>query len=71
MLDMIVFYMFSILGNAIFKGVTQGDILDPNFKNWNDWHHSFLLVLIFSTGEDWPKTMYQCSLYPSDGCIMG
>jgi hypothetical protein len=58
MLDMIVFYMFSILGNAIFKGVTQGDILDPYFKNWNDWHHSFLLVLVLSTGEDWPKTMF-------------
>jgi len=71
MLDMIVYYMFSILGNAIFKGVIQGDILDPFYKNWNDWHRSFLLVLVLSTGEDWPKTRYQCSLYPSDGCIMG
>ena len=44
---MLVFYMYSILGNALFKGVQTGDVLDPNYKNWNDWHHSFISVLIF------------------------
>ena len=54
--------MFSVLGNALFMGVVEGDILDPDYKNWNDWHHSFIAAFVFSSGEDWPKTMFQCSL---------
>ena len=71
MLVLLVYYMFSILGNAIFNGVISGDILDPYYKNWNDWHHSFIVAFVFSSGEDWPKSMYQCSLNQTDGCIMG
>jgi len=62
MLVLLVYYMFSVLGNAIFCGVIQGDIIDPYYKNWNDWHHALILSFVFSSGEDWPKSMFQCSL---------
>jgi hypothetical protein len=32
--------------------------MDPYYKNFTDWHHAFLAVFVFSTGEDWPKTMF-------------
>jgi len=57
-LVLLIYYMFSILGNALFKGVVQGDVMDPDYKNFNDWHHSILALFVFSTGEDWPKTMF-------------
>jgi hypothetical protein len=58
MLVLIIYYLFSILGNTLFQGVVYGYILDPYYKNWNDWHHSILVAFVFSTGEDWPKTMF-------------
>ena len=47
MLVLLVYYMFSVLGNAIFCGVIQGDIIDPYYKNWNDWHHALILSFVF------------------------
>ena len=70
MLLMLVFFMFSILGNFMFWQVTRGDTID-DLKNFTKFDNAFLLLFALSTGEDWNAIMFDCSRTEADGCIKG
>lgn len=67
---MIIFFMFAIIGNELFKNVTTGEVISAS-KNFRTFEKAILLVLAVSTGEDWNVIMYDCSKTPADGCIVG
>mmetsp|Transcript_20713 Transcript_20713/g.31744 ORF Transcript_20713/g.31744 Transcript_20713/m.31744 type:complete len:409 (-) Transcript_20713:54-1280(-) len=69
MLLMLIFFMFSILGNYLFSEVRIGDVID-DLKNFSNFLSSFLLLFALSTGEDWNKIMFDCSRTPAEGCIV-
>jgi len=64
----IIFFMFSILGNFLFWEVRAGDVVNE-LKNFSDFGSSFLLLFALATGEDWNKVMYDCSRTAEDGCV--
>jgi hypothetical protein len=70
MLLMLIFFMFSILGNYLFVGVNTGEVMS-DLKNFKNFFNSFLLLFALSTGEDWNKIMFDCSRTEDDGCIPG
>lgn len=67
---LIVFFMFSVLGNSFFSQVKRGEVIDE-WKNFGNFGHAFLLLFAISTGEDWNKIMFDCSRTPEEGCIVG
>ena len=67
----LIFFMFSVLGNFMFNTVREGDVIDPDFKNFRDFHTSFILVFALSTGEDWNKVMFDVNRTPADNCVKG
>ena len=60
LLLMLIFFMLATLGVFWFKNVTEGDVVDPKFKNFKTFGDGFLLLFAISTGEDWNKLMYDC-----------
>ena len=68
MLLILIFFMFSILGNYLFSEVKTGDVID-DLKNFDSFFNAFLLLFAISTGEDWNKIMFDCSRTPEEGCI--
>ena len=66
----LIFFMFAILGNFVFKTVRQGEVVNE-LKNYGNFMNAFLFLFALSTGEDWNKVMYDCGRLPSDGCIPG
>lgn len=68
---MLIFFMFSVLGNFMFNGVLEGDAIDDTYKNFNDFHTSFILIFALSTGEDWNRVMFDVNRTERDGCIKG
>lgn len=64
---MLIFFMFSVLGVSLFQNVTESDdvytltALDPEYKNFKNWHNAFILIFVLSTGENWPLVMYDVS----------
>ena len=67
---LLIFFMFSILGNFCFYNVTKGEVISE-LKNFKDFTTSFLLLFALSTGEDRNKIMFDCSRTEADGCIEG
>lgn len=67
MLLMLFFFVLAILGQFMFSGVKQGDIINE-YKNFTVFDRSFLLLFSISTGEEWNRIMYDCSHTPPD-CI--
>lgn len=67
---MLMFLMFSILGNFFFNPIKKGDVID-DMVNFSNFHSSFLLLFSLSTGENWPWIMKDCSQTLADGCIEG
>lgn len=68
---MLIFFMFSVLGNFMFNEVREGNSLDPSYKNFRDFHTSFILIFALSTGEDWNRVMFDVNRTPRDGCVKG
>ena len=60
MLLMLIFFMMATLGVFFFKDIPEGDVIDPQFKNFKTFGDGFLLLFAISTGEDWNKLMYDC-----------
>lgn len=67
---MLIFFMFAVCGNSLFAEVTRGDVID-DLKNFRDFASAFVLLFAVATGEDWNKTMFDCSRTKADGCIEG
>jgi hypothetical protein len=68
LLLVLIFFMFAVLGNFLFKDVTGGDVINET-KNYGDAMNAFLFLFALSTGEDWNKVMFDCSRTPEDDCI--
>lgn len=69
MLLMLFFFILAILGQFMFNEVKSGDVIDE-YKNFEVFDRSFLLLFSISTGEDWNKIMHDCNRTLPD-CIEG
>lgn len=69
LLLMLIYFMFSVLGNFLFAQVITGEVVDSEIKNFKNFMNSFLLLFALSTGEDWNKVMFDCSRDKAWGCI--
>ena len=63
MLLMLFFFILAILGQFMFSGVTEGEVIS-DYKNFTVFDRSFLLLFSISTGEDWNLIMFDCSRTP-------
>lgn len=61
LLLMLIFFIMSVLGNTLFPEVLEGEVIS-DYKNFTNFHQSFMLLFSVSTGEDWNKIMYDCLL---------
>ena len=52
--------MLATLGVFFFKDIEEGEVIDPQFKNFKTFGDGFLLLFAISTGEDWNKLLYDC-----------
>ena len=68
---MLIYFMMSVLANFLFYDVIEGDVIDPDYKNFRNILNAFILLFALSTGEDWNKVMFDCSRDKQDGCIQG
>jgi hypothetical protein len=68
---MLIYFMMSVLANFLFYDVIEGEILDPEYKNFKNILNSFILLFALSTGEDWNKVMFDCSRDKQWGCVDG
>lgn len=69
---MIMFFMFAVLTNNLFKNITTGQIIDGEYKNFRNTLTSFLLMFALSTGEDWNVIMYDTMRTEEDDqCVEG
>jgi len=69
LLLVLVLFIFSILAVFFFQGLNSGEVIDE-YKNFNNFGESFLLLFAISTGEDWNKLMYDCVDTPPN-CVQG
>jgi len=67
----LIYFMLAVLANFQFNQITEGEVIDPDYKNFKDFYSSFILLFALSTGEDWNKVMFDCSRSKSDGCVEG
>ena len=66
---MLIYFMMAVLANFVFYQITDGEVIDPDYKNFRNIQASFILLFALSTGEDWNKVMFDCSRSKSDGCV--
>ena len=62
--------MFTVLAVEMFKQITEGEVIGE-YKNFHNFHNAMLLLLAIMTGEDWNRVMFDCSLTPEKGCVVG
>ncbi|CAD8184566.1 unnamed protein product [Paramecium pentaurelia] len=56
--------IFSVLGVFLFSEIKQGKIISDT-NNFQDFHHSFILLFLSQTGLDWNRIMYDTMNYGS------
>lgn len=66
----IILFMFTVLAVEMFKNITEGESIGQ-YKNFRNFHQGMLLLLAIMTGEDWNRVMFDCSLTPEQGCVVG
>lgn len=69
-LVLLILFMFAVLGVFFFNGLTTGEVIDENYKNFKNFGSAYLLLFAIATGEDWNKLMYDCVDTPPD-CVEG
>ena len=67
---MLVYFIFAVLANFLFRAVTEGYMIDQN-TNFINFSNSMLTMIRMSTGEDWIYIMYDCMRTESDNCVPG
>jgi hypothetical protein len=67
LLLMLALFIFSILAVFFFSDLKSGNVIS-DFRNFNDFGQSFLLLFIITTGENWNMLMYDCNKTPP-GCV--
>ena len=68
----LVFFIYAVLGGSylnefdlevfILRDVHKISYLDDSYNNFDNFGNALLILFRCSTGEDWPKIMYECSL---------
>lgn len=66
----LVLFIFSVLGVFMFRDVTEGKIIDPDFLNFKNFGSAMVVLFKMSTGEDWHEIMYD-TMNTSDSCVPG
>lgn len=56
----LIFFMFAVLGNFLFKAVLYGSVMDE-IVNFQTFDRAFFMLFQVSTGENWPYVMMDCS----------
>lgn len=54
----LMFFIFAALGINLFSGVMLQDNLDGK-NNFQNFHNALIILMKFSTGEDWNAFMYE------------
>ncbi len=49
---MLIFFIFAVLGNFLFPGVKEGQVIDEYNNFWN-FGMAILLLMRIATGEEW------------------
>ena len=62
---MLIFFIMSVLGNTLFSEVKEGEVIGE-YKNFTNFHQSFMILFAISTGEDWNVIMYDCLIVPPE-----
>ena len=70
LLLMLIFFMFATLGVFFFSDISDGSVINAEYKNFKRFGDGFLLLFAISTGEAWNEIMYDCYLAPDD-CTPG
>ena len=70
MLLLLIFFIFSILGNFLFENIKSGNFIDDQV-NFREFDKALLLLFQISTGENWPYILVDCSRTKADGCVEG
>ena len=65
---MLVYFIFAVLANFLFRNINTGYIIDEN-TNFNNFSTSFMTMIRMSTGEDWIYIMYDTMRLESDNCV--
>ena len=68
---LLIYFIFSILGTALFQEITQGDQIINEYFNFSNFGYSMILLIRMSTGEDWNCVMQDTMKTEADGCIEG
>ena len=66
---MLVYFIFAVLGVFIFRNVREGQVINQ-YKNFENFGNSMILLIAVSTGEDWNKIMYDTANTSPD-CVPG
>jgi hypothetical protein len=69
LLLMLALFIFSILAVFFFSSIKTGNVIDE-FRNFNDFGKSFLLLFVITTGENWNMLIYDCNK-TLPGCTPG
>jgi len=69
LLLLLVLFIFSVMAVFFFGNISTGNVIGE-YKNFQTWGNSFLLLFIIATGENWPILMYDCMNTPPN-CIDG
>jgi len=59
LLLMLVLFIFSILFVFFFGTLTEGNVISE-YRNFTNFHQSFLTLFVIATGENWNMLMYDC-----------
>jgi hypothetical protein len=57
---LLILFMFAVLGVFFFSEITEGDIIDKEYKNFRNFGSAYLTLFAIATGEDWNKLMFDC-----------
>lgn len=68
---LLIYFIFSILGSALFQDITKGDQIINEYFNFSNFGYSMILLIRMSTGEDWNCVMQDTMKTEADGCIKG
>ena len=60
----LMFFIFAALGINLFSGVMLQDNLDGK-NNFQNFHNALIILMKFSTGEDWNQYMFELALKDS------
>ena len=69
LLLLLVLFIFSVMAVFFFGNLSSGNVIGE-YKNFQTWGNSYLLLFIIATGENWPILMYDCMNTPPN-CIDG